>query len=68
MSPRSKELFLLLLRWLGMVGAFVCVASAAGTIALGSLYGAAAHLPLAVWTILGLAFLGLWIFAGRKLR
>jgi hypothetical protein len=68
MSPRTKELFFLVLRWLGMVGTFVCIASAAGTFALGSLYGAAAHLPLAVWTILSPTFLGLWIFAGRKLR
>jgi hypothetical protein len=68
MSRRTKEVFFLVLRWLGVVGTLVCIASAAGTIALGSLYGAAAHLPLAMWMILSLAFFGLWIFAGRKLR
>ena len=68
MSAITKELFLLVLRWLGMGGTLVCVASALGTLALGSLYGATAHLFLAVWTILSLTFLGLWIFAGRKLR
>ena len=55
MNPIAKSTFSSLYAGLEWWGTFVCVYSAAATLALGSIFGGS-HMLLAVWVVLDVAF------------